>query len=201
MSSPRRRTKRAATDAKATAEPGWPALDDGVFFGPAARLGQVCATIQRLHRHPQVREDLARDMREELGAWLASATPKDLRLLARWRENPEWDWAWEQLHLGIEMEVQHRCLKEAADKAGGAAAFFAASEAQRQHLLREALSPANKRKVLRQIPLEELQRAIERAQMGKHSLDAIRKAKSRKFRATRDKPGRPPKVKPDNAPA
>ena len=156
----------------------------------AAHLADVCGMIASLALRPPHPEDTARRMHEQLGAWLATATPADLRRLARWRDRPDWQDPEDPMNFGIQLEVFDRCVQQAASKAGGAAAFWELDEAQRQRLLREALSLENKREVLRQIPREELRDKIKMAQMGDHDPQTVRKSVARRFKAARAMPRR-----------
>lgn len=201
------------------------------LYGKAAHIADVCGKIISLNTRlvwpdPNTaegqealarREPFDRARREYLGAWLANASPEDLRALADWRDRPEWPGPEDEIGFGIQLATLSKAVQEAVAATGfqvlpqaslpenpsPSPPFLlnvkAMGPAEGEFLsneeLRKALAPDNQRDVLTRMSAAELQSSIKDAQMGNHTEDAIRKVRKRKFKATRKGPGRPPKPK------
>ena len=182
--------KKKTTAATATPKPN-PFSSEEIaeaMLGPDPHLHEIKSLMQSLNLRPQHPPEKVREMHERLGAWLATATPQDIHILAAWKDRPDWDGPHDPLALGIQLEVFDQAVRRAAR------AMPAGSMPTPEKLAR-ATHPDNLRAILKKMPRAALVKAIAAGQMGTHEKETVRKRIERQFGATRKKAGRPPERK------
>lgn len=156
------------------------------LYGKAGHLWKVCSCIKWLNDLPPLSKDLlhfVQEGHENLGKWLATASPEDLRALAAWRDRPNWMRPVDPKVMGL-LTAASLAMIEAAEAAGEDVTKFSPGELAVRQLA-----------ALRHTPRTKIRSIIRSHLYGSHTGEALQKVLARKFKATRKGPGRPPKPK------